>query len=153
MTHPSLCLQMLQELKHNLRRQNFPVEFINDGINRAMDIPLAQLRRTRLKEEKQDEKIPFVTTHNPCNHNIFKSAKRFFSNIRIIRKYEKKTSIINSRGQAPNLRKFLSKAMISSSNTISIKKCGDPRCGTCDLIQEGEGIILKSGQILKLMPQ
>lgn len=57
---------------------NYPVELINDGINRAMDIPLAQLRTTRLKEEKQDEKIPFITTHIPCNHNIFKSAKRFF---------------------------------------------------------------------------
>lgn len=78
LTHPSLRLHSLQELKQHLRRQNYPVELINDGINRAMDIPLAQLRRTRLKEGKQDEKIPFVTTHNPCNHNIFKSAKRFF---------------------------------------------------------------------------
>ncbi|XP_052711005.1 2'-5'-oligoadenylate synthase 3-like [Crassostrea angulata] len=55
-------LSKLQELKQHLRRQNYPVELINDGINRAMDIPLAQLRRTRLKEEKQDEKIPFENT-------------------------------------------------------------------------------------------
>lgn len=151
-THPSLRLQRLQELKQHLRRQNYPVELINDGINRAMDIPLAQLRRTRLKEEKQDEKIPFVTTHNPCNHNIFKSAKRFFPILEQsenMKKLLNQSSIINSRRQAPNLRKILSKAKFSSSNTISIKKCGDPRCGTCDLIQEGEGIILKSGQILK----
>lgn len=76
MFHPSLRLQRLQELKQHLRRQNYPVELIYDGINRAMDIPLAQLRT--LKQEKQDEKIPFVTTHNPCSHNIFKLAKRFF---------------------------------------------------------------------------
>lgn len=77
-THPVLRLQRLQELKQHLRRQNYPVELINYGINRAMDIPLAQLRTTRLKEEKQDEKIPFVTTHNPCNHNILNQQNVFF---------------------------------------------------------------------------
>lgn len=73
-----LSLQRLRQLKQRLRRQNYPLELINDRINRAMDIPLAQLRRTRLKEEKQDEKIQFVTTHNPCNHSILKSAKLFY---------------------------------------------------------------------------
>lgn len=46
--------------------------------------------------------------------------------------------------------KILFKAKFSSSNTISIKRCSDPWCETCDFIQEGEGIIKKnSGQILK----
>lgn len=70
-------VQRIQELKQDLRRQKYPVDLINDGINRAKDISFTQLRTTRLKEERQDEKIPFVITRNLRNH-IFLFSKMFF---------------------------------------------------------------------------
>lgn len=74
--YPPPRLQRLSNSKQHLRRQNYSVECINDVINRAMD------------------------THNPCNHNILKSAKRFLTKIRPIRKYEKTYKpIINHKQQ------------------------------------------------------
>ncbi|XP_062606683.1 uncharacterized protein LOC134268439, partial [Saccostrea cucullata] len=151
-TDSSLRLKRLQELKQHLTRQNYPMNLIEDGINRAKDIPLTQLRNIRHPEENDEKIIPFVITHNPRNHNILNSAKRFFP---ILEQSENmknlldKSSIINSRRQAPNLKRILTKAKFSSSNQSVVRKCSDPRCGTCDFIQEGEQITLKNGKVLK----
>ncbi|XP_062579154.1 uncharacterized protein LOC134241086 [Saccostrea cucullata] len=151
-TDSSLRLKRLQELKQHLTRQNYPMNLIEDGINRAKDIPITQLRNIRHPEENDEENIPFVITHNPRNHNILNSAKRFFP---ILEQSENmknlldKSSIINSRRQAPNLKRILTKAKFSSSNQSVVRKCSDPRCGTCDFIQEGEQITLKNGKVLK----
>lgn len=57
--------------------------------------------------------------------------------------------IISSRRQAPNLTHILTKARFTMQEEIpSVKKCGDPRCGTCAYI-EGDTILLKSGMEIR----
>lgn len=101
------------EVHLHLKRHNYRVELINDGIKRAKNIPLTQIRTTRFMGERQDEKIQFVTTHNQRNYNIFNSSKRYVTNARVIRKYKKELviqlSVINNRIQALNLRKIFFK--------------------------------------------
>lgn len=58
--------------------------------------------------------------------------------------------IISSRRQAPNLKHILTKARFTmQEETPSVKKCGDPRCGTCAYIEEGNTILLKSGMEIR----
>ena len=59
------------------------------------------------------------------------------------------SQIINSRRQPPNLKKLLTRAKFSTTRSTGVKKCGDPRCGTCDYIEEGDKITLKTGEELK----
>lgn len=54
---------------------------------------------------------------------------------------------MNSRREAPNLKKIISKAKFSSNNEISIKRCNDQGCGTGAFIQDGDEITLKRVQI------
>ena len=96
---------------------------------------------------KIKKKIPFVITHNPNNHNILGTAKRFFPILQQsenMKRLVKDTHIINSRRRAPNLKKLLTKARFSSNETKMVRKCGDLRCGTCEYIMEGDKLTLKS---------
>jgi ferredoxin len=53
---------------------------------------------------------------------------------------------INSRRQAPNVNKMLTKARFTTKEDIpSVTKCDNLRCGTCTYIKEGNRIQLKSG--------
>ncbi|VDI57978.1 Hypothetical predicted protein, partial [Mytilus galloprovincialis] len=144
----------LQELKNYLKRQNYPVRLIENGIKNALKIPIAELRKTVSREDKKDKQqsIPFVITHNPRNHQILNSAKGFLP---ILHKSEKmkdlvdKSQLIGSRRQAPNLKKLLTRAQFSTQKVAEIHKCGDPRCGTCEMLEVGQSKTLKSGTVIK----
>ena len=142
----------LDELKIYLRRQNYPEQLINKAIENATNIPIEELRNVRRRDNNSLENIPFVVTHNPRNHNILNTAKRYFpileqsENMKEILDY---SQIINSRRQAPNLKKLLTRAKFSSDDKKRVKKCGDPRCGTCEYIEEGENKTLKNGKEIK----
>ncbi|VDI57594.1 Hypothetical predicted protein [Mytilus galloprovincialis] len=144
----------LQELKNYLKRQNYPVRLIENGIKNALKIPIAELRKTVSREDKKDKQqsIPFVITHNPRNHQILNSAKGFLP---ILHKSEKmkdlvdKSQLIGSRRQAPNLKKLLTRAQFSTQKVAEIQKCGDPRCGTCEMLEVGQSKTLKSGTVIK----
>ena len=142
----------LYELKIFLKRQHYPEGLIDSAIRKALDIPINELRNTRDKDENNGENIPFVITHNLRNHNILSSAKRFFPILEQspnMKNLVKESNIINSRRQAPNLKRLLTRAKYEESSTSCVHKCGDPRCGTCEIIEEGSTKILKSGQILR----
>ena len=142
----------LCELKTFLKRQLYPEDLIDSAIRNALNFNINELRTTRDKQETKKENIPFVITYNPRNHNILSSAKRFFPILKQSPKMKnlvRESHIINSRRQAPNLKRLLTRAKFATSNSSYVQKCGDPRCGTCDIIEEGSMIILKSGQILR----
>ncbi|XP_062612570.1 uncharacterized protein LOC134274312 [Saccostrea cucullata] len=48
----------------------------------------------------------------------------------------KESQIINSRRQAPNLKKILTRARFATNNAKVVKKGRDPRCGTCEYLEE-----------------
>ncbi|KAK3097441.1 hypothetical protein FSP39_009676 [Pinctada imbricata] len=142
----------LHELKIFLKRQHYPEGLIDVAIENASQIPINELRRTRDKDENQPGNIPFVITFNPRNHNILSSAKRFFPILeqsQNMKNLIKESEIINSRRQALNLKRLLTRAKYETSSSTSVQKCGDPRCGTCEIIEEGSSKILKSGHTLR----
>ena len=105
--HPPLYTR-LEELCVYLKRQKYPEPLIKAGIDKAKQIPITELRNPRQRNEEDKEKIPFVITHNPNNHNILGTAKRFFPILQQsenMKELAKDTHIINSRRQAPNLEK------------------------------------------------
>ena len=61
-------LKRLSELK-TLRKQKYPIALIGNSIKRALQVPLNELRKS--KEKGREEIIPFVSTPNPNNPNIF----------------------------------------------------------------------------------
>ncbi|VDI10661.1 Hypothetical predicted protein [Mytilus galloprovincialis] len=144
----------LQELKNYLKRQNYPVRLIENGIKNALKIPIAELRKTVSREDKKDKQqsIPFVITHNPRNHQILNSAKGFLP---ILHKSEKmkdlvdKSQLIGSRRQAPNLKKLLTPSTIQYTEGSRNTKMRDPRCGTCEMLEVGQSKTLKSGTVIK----
>lgn len=68
-----LLLQSLQELKQH------PSDRITQWnlMTESTCLRIAHLEQPALKRKKQDEKIPYATTHNPRHHNIVNSSKRF----------------------------------------------------------------------------
>ncbi|VDI79734.1 Hypothetical predicted protein [Mytilus galloprovincialis] len=49
-----------------------------------------------------------------------------------------KSQLIGSRRQAPNLKKLSTRAQFSTQKVAEIQKCGDPRCGTCEMLEVGQ---------------
>ncbi|CAC5398268.1 unnamed protein product [Mytilus coruscus] len=111
-----------------------------------------RIKKTRNKERHRGKsKIP--VTHNQRNHNILESAKRYFPIMEQSYKMNRlidPSHIKNSRRQAPNFKKILTKALFRSEDLKDVIKCGDLRCRTCDYIHEGDNICVISGKIFKL---
>ena len=61
----------MSELKTSLKQQKHSIALIENNIKRASQIQLNKLRKP--KEKGADEVIPFISTHNPNNSNIFQS--------------------------------------------------------------------------------
>ena len=71
-------LKRLSELKTSLRKQKYLIALIENSIKRALQVSLNELRKP--KEKGREEIIPFVSTHNPNNPNIFPITRQTFEN-------------------------------------------------------------------------
>ena len=98
-------VRKLENLKSNLFRYHYPDLPIRQGIQKALSIPLQDFRG--LKESSAANILPFTTTYNPNNPNIFKIIKSSAECIK------KKTmlagsviQLIQSKQQALNLKKI-----------------------------------------------
>ena len=63
----------LKELRTILKTQKYPKMVIEKEIKKALAIPQEQLRSEKLK--KKDDILPFISTHNPNNSNVFPKGK------------------------------------------------------------------------------
>ena len=139
-------------MKNFLISQKYPLTLIQNGIERAKQIPIQTLRATRNNEfESANEMIPFVTTHNPANPNIFNIAR---VNLPILAQNEKlkdlitQNTVIQSKRQPPNLKRLLTKARFDPQHNNEpnvVSPCKDKRCGTCKYIHSGPDITTKDG--------
>ncbi|KAK3091940.1 hypothetical protein FSP39_023867 [Pinctada imbricata] len=141
----------LKELKSFLLKQNYPVNLIDAATNRAKEIPLPELRDKSRRNTNSHKIIPFVTTHNPRNKNVFKTAKTCLPILHQsdnLRSLINQQDIINSRRQPPNLKRLLTKARFTTeTETHVVSQCQDPRCGTCPYIQTGQSFTFKNGKV------
>ena len=81
----------LQELKSFLLRQRYPSNLVDTAIHKAKSIPVADLRissRTR-NQDKIENQIPLVVTHNPRNVNMYSFVKDCFLILQQSEKFQK----------------------------------------------------------------
>jgi hypothetical protein len=103
----------LRELKLYLKNQQYPEEIVEHGIQKALKKgPIhTELREQVHVTSNQNNIIPFVTTYNPRDCNIFHFMKQIEFNLnsseRMTNVLQKK-KIINSKRQPKNLKGFLS---------------------------------------------
>ena len=110
-------------MKKTLLQQKYPKSQTETRILKAKEIPLEVLRQP--KTTKNEEIIPFTTTYNPNNPNIFPIIKQSFNNVQ----YSKTTSnifrkkkLVNSMSQTPNLGKIVCRSKFESQHENQIVK-------------------------------
>ena len=98
----------MSELKISLKQQKYPIASIENSIKSALQIPLNELSKP--KEERREEIIPFLSTHNTNNPNVFPIIRQTFENFQHSKTMYNVFSgkkLINSMRQAPNLQRLL----------------------------------------------
>ena len=142
----------LQQLKTDLKKQNYPEKLIEFGIQRALE---NQPTNTNVEEQTSNTNneydiIPFVTTHNPRNYDIFGFFKHIDNNLYQSEKMKnilQKKKIINSKRQPKNLKRILSTSKFDlNDSSPSVRKCTDKRCLTCKTIIDRSTYIFKNGK-------
>ena len=151
---PSRRNRRLMELKSFLRKQKYPEHLIDTAILKARNIPVAELRRCKDKQQNNDV-IPFVVTHNPRNEHIFSVAKQLLPILHqssSLQRIIKPEDFLHSRRQPPNLKKLLTRARFTSTpdESFRISKCADPRCGTCEYLLEGDVFSFRNGKTFRV---
>ena len=119
-------LKRLSELKTSLKQQKYPVALIGNSIKRDLQIPLHKLRKP--KEKRTEEIIPFFSTHNPNNPNIFLIIRKTFENFQhsktMLNAFSSK-KLINSMNQGPKLERLLCKSkFIPVEENFHVTSCG-----------------------------
>ena len=126
----------------NLSKYQYPKQLTDFVINKALSIPLQELRTP--KTISIDNSLPFITTYNSNNPNVHEmidksveSLKRNkvdgFENLRVIK----------SNGQAANLKKILTKAEFSEKQ-VEVFQYADKRCECCASLLLGNSYTFKN---------
>ena len=148
----------LRELTAFLRRQNYPPGLITDGIKKAKQVSIADLRTPR--PETNSDIIPFVHTHDSGITNVFSAVKTsipILMRSQRIKRIIPENKIIDSRRQPLNFKRILSRAKFQSESRrdYKVEKCGDIRCGICsrdkyNYFETGNSKTFKNGQIFRV---
>ena len=135
-------MKHLENLKINLSKYQYPKQLTEFGINKALSVPLQELRTP--KTISIDNSLPFITTYNPNNPNVYEMIDKSvqclkrskvdgFENLRVIK----------SKRQAPNIKKILTKAEFSQKQ-VGVFKCPDKRCECCASLLLGNSYTFKN---------
>ena len=135
-------MKHLENLKMNLSKYQYPKQLTEFGINKALSIPLQELRTP--KTISSDNSLPFITTYNPNNPNVYEMIDKSveclkqnkvdgFENLRVIK----------SKRQAPNLKRILIKTEFSQKQ-VGVYKCPDKRCECCARLLFGNSYTFKN---------
>ena len=145
-----------ENLAHSYRDKNIPPGLINDGVDKARKLSIAELRTPRPKTNS--DIIPFVHTHDPAITNIFSAVKANFPILMRSERIKRLIKIINSRRQPKNLKRILSKAKFQSdtSTDYKVETCGDTRCGICsrdnyNYLETGNSKTFKNGLVFRVI--
>ena len=122
----------MENLKTNLSKHHFPDSLIKKGFQKALSIPQKDLRKP--KKPSKENILPFITTFNTNNPNIYSTIK---SSVNSLKNNDvsglHNIKLIQSKRQSPNLKKLLTKAEFGevSSGTFN---CSNKRCESLDQI-------------------
>ena len=153
----NLRLLRLEELKISLLQRGYPELLINDGILKALNLSIEELRTPKQKINDEHEIIAFVSTHNKNNAELFPIIHNSLPMLRQDKKLDEmfgKHKIIKSKRQPKNLKHILTSAKyVSTQNATEkflVSKCTDKRCGTCPHLLEGSNFKFDNGKIFEL---
>ena len=111
--------------------RKYPLLLIQDGINKALQKTKEELRT--VKEKNKTSNIPFVSTFNPNNTELFgiiNQNKRIIEKSKVMITIITKNPLLKSKRQPHNLLRFLTKAKFENTfveNTV--QKCRRLNCG------------------------
>ena len=129
----------LKELRTILKTQKYPKTVVEKGIEKALTIPQEQLRSEKLK--KKDNILPFISTYNPNNSNVFPKVREIYGNLQTSKTLSKifaKHKLIDCKRQPSNLKRLLCSSNFSTNKlTFKTIKCRKI-CFSCDYIVEAE---------------
>ena len=139
------------ELETYLCKQKYPITLIKAGIEKARALDRQELL-TETDKRNDEEIIPYVSTFNPRNPEIY---SQLHHDINILKRdpYMKTVldqfTFIKSKRQPPNLKHLLTRAKFcQEEHTPKITCCGRTNCGLCMYLIEGEQFTTKSGHTL-----
>ena len=137
----------LNELRYFLKSQHYPDKVIDSGIKRAIEKgPFT----TRIEKNRDDKIIPFISTYNPLNLNMYPIIRNRCEDLKKtsvrMRNIFSKHRVINCKRQPKNLKQILCRSKFESQNVIPcVSSCNTPRCGTCKLIIQCSTFVFKNG--------
>ena len=107
-----------------------------------MSIPLQEFCTP--KTISNDNGLPFITTYNRNNPNVYESIDKSFECLKRnkVDGFEN-LRVIKSKRQAPNLKKILTKAQFSQKQ-VGVFKCPGKRCECCASLLVGNSYTLKN---------
>ena len=133
----------MSELCNSLQKRNYPDTVISEGIKKAKSIPRNTLSSTQTQNKDKEEVLPYVSTFNPNNTEMFgvlKSNMHILTNDQTMREALSESKIIKSKRQPPNLKRLITKAKFMEwqiKTTNKVFKCKRPNCALCKCIEEG----------------
>ena len=132
----------LENLKMNISKYQYPKQLTEFGINKALSIPLQELRTP--KTISNDNSLPFITTYNPNNPNVYEIINKLVECLKQNKVADlENLRVTKSKRQAPNLKKILTKAE-SSQKQVGVFKCPDKKCECCSSLLLGNSYTFKN---------
>ena len=96
----------LSELTENLKKYEYSINIITNGIKKALKIPQNELGKP--KEKRTDEVLSFISTFNPNNSSVYDAIKNSVEvRMRNIVPGSESIKLVTSKRQPPNLKKVL----------------------------------------------
>ena len=126
----------------NLSKYQYPKQLTEFGINKALSIPLQELRTP--KTISNGNSHTFITTSNPKNPNVYEMIDKSVESLKRNKVHGfENLRVVKSKQQAPNLKRILTKAEFSQKQ-VGVYKCPEKRCECCTNLLLGNSYTFKN---------
>ena len=123
----------MENLKTNFSKYHYPDSLTKQGFQKVLlSIPQNDLRKP--KKPSKENILPFITTFNTNNPNIYSTIKSSVNSLKSndvsgLHNIKK----IQSKRQSPNLKKLLTKAEFGEALSSTFN-CSNKRCECCNYL-------------------
>ena len=129
----------LTELAGYLKECNYPDFLIKNGITKALQLPINELRQPRQTPINENKNIFYISTYNPNYEDHSDITRQTFNFLKMCPQTKhiyKDCELTKSKRQPPNLKKLLTSAQPHKSS-FSVTRCNTKQCQICDSLIEG----------------
>lgn len=140
-------IKRLNELKLVLQNCNYPLNLINDGIQKSLSIDRNELLYPNSAKNESKNVIPFVSTYNsnnPINSNFVVSMFESLKNDPNTSNIFKNKKLLLSKRQPPNIKNMITKAKFQYKHKCEVSKCNKARCKLCNIIITGDTFVFST---------